>query len=353
LIIGKNNTGKSSLLEAIALLVTKCDLGILYQLLEERGELYKPTAGSKIAGDINLKMFSSFFTDRVVGFNQSNALAIGTLENTLPGKEVSSQNAVFLRFVKYFEEPALQNEEDGAKRKRIVLDEEVANRLGDFNLGLEIRSGMRSVILPLDFDRLFSRYVQRGLGNLENFQFIRTRSIDRDTNGKLWDSIILTDKERHVMDALKIIEPTVERVAFIDDGFKNRSAVIKLTNSASVFPLQSMGDGINRIFTMILALVNAENGFLLIDEFENGLHHSVQEKLWVIVFQLASKLNVQLFATTHSEDCIAGFEYGLTQVKHNIEGKLIRLENRNGKISQVEYSDQELKIALENHIETR
>ena len=65
-----------------------------------------------------------------------------------------------------------------------------------------------------------------------------------------------------------------------------------------------MGDGINRILTIILAMVNCENGYLLIDEFENGLHYSVQEKLWEIIFYLAKRLNIQVFATTHSNDTI-------------------------------------------------
>jgi AAA15 family ATPase/GTPase len=69
-----------------------------------------------------------------------------------------------------------------------------------------------------------------------------------------------------------------------------------------------MGDGMNRILTIILALVNSDNGCLLIDEFENGLHYTVQENLWRIIFHLSKELNIQVFATTHSEDCIKGFQ---------------------------------------------
>lgn len=114
-----------------------------------------------------------------------------------------------------------------------------------------------------------------------------------------------------------------------------------------------MGDGINRILTIILALVNSDNGFLLIDEFENGLHHSIQEKLWEIIFNLANKLNVQIFVTTHSEDCISGFENVLNSPQNTLDGKLIRLDNINGKVKQVEFSKEELKIATDQNIETR
>ena len=114
-----------------------------------------------------------------------------------------------------------------------------------------------------------------------------------------------------------------------------------------------MGDGINRILTIILALVNSDNGFLLIDEFENGLHHTVQEQLWNVIFNLAQKLNVQIFVTTHSEDCISGFENILNSPNNSLDGKLIRLDNDNGTIKQVEFNAKELKIATDQNIETR
>ena len=83
--------------------------------------------------------------------------------------------------------------------------------------------------------------------------------------------------------------------------------MVRLDESNNPLPLRSMGDGINRILTIILAMVNCENGYLLIDEFENGLHYSVQEKLWEIIFYLAERLNIQVFATTHSNDAIEVF----------------------------------------------
>ena len=50
-----------------------------------------------------------------------------------------------------------------------------------------------------------------------------------------------------------------------------------------------------RTFGIALALVNARNGLLLIDEFENGLHYLVQPDLWRLIFQVARRLNVQVF----------------------------------------------------------
>ena len=355
LFTGKNNTGKSTLLEAIALYAAKGDLNFLYQLLKERGENYKQVDADKDATDINVKALSSFFSNRNIGFKQIDSLSVGIIENTLFGEQRSNESFVAIRFVKYFDEVKNEVENDPyppLRRKRVVVENAIEALLPDYRVGLEVRSGSTSYIFPLDSERPF-RILSRTINTPDNFQFIRTKNIDREINGKLWDNITLSEKENYVIDALRIIEPDVERIAFIEESPRERTAVVKLKSNSNVLPLKSMGDGINRILTIILALVNSDNGFLLIDEFENGLHYSVQEKLWKIIFALSKKLNVQVFATTHSEDSIFGFENILNNEETKLEGKLIRLELINGFVRQVEFSAEELKIANAENIETR
>lgn len=355
LFTGKNNTGKSTLLEAVAFYAAKGDLNFLYQLLNERGENYKQNDATKDATEVNIKALSSFFSNRNIGFNQIDSLSVGIIENTLFGEQRSNESFVAIRFVKYFDEVINEVESDlnqSFRRKKVIIENEVNALLADYRIGLEFRSGSSSYIFSLDRERPY-RLLLRPIGTPENYQFIRTKNIDREINGKLWDNITLSEKESYVINALRIIEPDVERIAFIEESPRERTAVVKLKSNSIVLPLKSMGDGINRILTIILALVNSDNGFLLIDEFENGLHYSVQEKLWKIIFTLSQKLNVQVFTTTHSEDCILGFENILNDKETQLEGKLIRLELIKGYVRQVEFNADELKIATAENIETR
>jgi AAA15 family ATPase/GTPase len=186
-------------------------------------------------------------------------------------------------------------------------------------------------------------------------QSIRTQNIYANNVAKMFDNIILTDKESYVIEALRIIEPSIEKIAFIEDEHsRQRNAVVKLSNMTKVLPLKNMGDGINRILSIILALVNAENGFLLIDEFENGLHYRTQKQLWKMIFKLSEIFNIQVFATTHSNDCIFGFANALnSDTNTTVTGKLFRLDNKKGSIKSVEYVADELQLANEQHIETR
>lgn len=353
LITGKNNTGKSTVLEAIAIYATKGELSLIYQLLGERGENFKVTDLNRNPTETNIKTLSSLFSDRVVSFEKKDAITIGNFEDSLFGQQRSSERTISIRFIKYYDE--IQRDTQGSiMRKRTLFDDkEILSDLTNFKVGLEIRVGKDSYVLPLDEERPNRYYTFKGFGFNESMQFIRTRSIDKETNGKLWDNVTLTEKEQFVIDALKIIEPSTERIAFIEENSRERTAVIKLSSQQSVLPLRSMGDGINRILTIILALVNSDNGYLLIDEFENGLHHTVQEQLWKIIFELSQRLNVQVFATTHSEDCIIGFENVLSNQINTSLGKLIRLDNIDGVIKQVEFDANELRIATDYNIEIR
>ena len=354
LIIGKNNTGKSTILEAIAIFESKVNLNLIYQLLSDRGEIFNETVLNKITKELNIKALSSLFTDWNVGFEESDAISIGSFECGISGNVMSPEDSISLRFVKYFEEIQKDNQGGITARKRILIQNTLDQEFANLKEGLEIKVGKSSSIFSFEEDRLnIYRTGSRSQGNGDIVQFLRTRNIDREINGMLFDKIILTEKEQILIDALKIIEPSTERIAFVEESKGKRTAVIKLSNPTRVLPIQSMGDGINRILTIILALLNADNGLLLIDEFENGLHYTVQEQLWNIIFVLSKKLNVQIFVTTHSEDCISGFARILNSQDNVNDGKLIRLENKNGTIRQVEYDANELRIANEQNIETR
>jgi len=334
LITGRNNTGKSTVLEAIAIYASKGDLNYILQLLENRGEYSKQSdSGSSI--EDNLLSFASLFPGRK--FECDKEIAIGD-------KRVFFPDNIRLKFVRYIEE--LQQNEEGVNIvRRKTLPEIKTNDFSNYKIGYKCDLCDSSMF----FHRIESTFAMEHLP----FQFVRATP-DHKENGLLFDKIALTEKEDYVVEALKIIEPQTERIAFKSmEHTAKRYAIIKLSNHAEAIPMGSMGDGINHVLTIILALINAENGFLLIDEFENGLHYTVQEQLWKIIFRLSQKLNVQVFATTHSNDCISGFAKVLNSPGNTDKGKLIRLENVNGEIKPVEYSPEELEVASENSIETR
>ncbi len=189
---------------------------------------------------------------------------------------------------------------------------------------------------------------------------------------RLWEAVALLDDEDKVIKALNIIVGGhVDRITMISGervsfplygriGPERRTTrtlsprvLVRLNGRPnSRVPLKSLGDGALRLFGIALSLANSSDGFLLIDEIENGIHHSIQRDFWSMVLKTAYHNNVQIIATTHSYDCIKGFAQAVTE-NEQTEGILFRLSGRHGVLRPVEYKEKDLMIAAENNIEVR
>ena len=170
-----------------------------------------------------------------------------------------------------------------------------------------------------------------------------------------WDKISLTDNEARAVNALKLIfGDKVERIAVTAEEYKQhgRRVIVKLKDHSDPVPLKSLGDGAIRLFSVALALANSRDGILLIDEAENGIHHSVQPDFWRMVLRMARENNTQVLATTHSWDCVRGFAEAAID-DEDAEGILFRLERDDEDIWEVFYPEERLKIVAEQGIEVR
>ena len=174
---------------------------------------------------------------------------------------------------------------------------------------------------------------------------------------ELWDKVALTDDEDRAVQALNLVlDGKVDRVAVIGDDQPHRPygrrAVVKLRNRDKPVPLRSLGDGATRLFGVALALVGSRNGFLVIDEAENGIHHSVHGAFWRMVLQTAEENDVQVFAATYSFDCVRGFARAAVDSPES-ERVLVRLEREDERTRAVMYSESALETAAEHMIEVR
>ena len=105
-----------------------------------------------------------------------------------------------------------------------------------------------------------------------------------------------------IVEMLRIVEPRLEDLEVLSRLKKNM--IYGDIGLPRLVPISLMGEGLGRLLEISLAIVNVENSILLIDEIENGFHHSVMKKVWQAIAHLARQYNVQVFATTHSWECI-------------------------------------------------
>lgn len=169
----------------------------------------------------------------------------------------------------------------------------------------------------------------------------------------IWDSIGVTEAGDHVLEAISVVLPAVTRLIFTEGTIPGqRVPQVRVAGAPPPTPLRLFGDGVVRMLGIALALASAGDGLLLIDEVENGLHYSVQEDLWRLIFTTARELNVQVFATTHSWDCVEGFQRAAVADKQE-EGYLIRLQRKDDVFRVALYDEELLTTATREDIEVR
>ncbi len=115
-------------------------------------------------------------------------------------------------------------------------------------------------------------------------------------------NIYLNKDEAFLADALKILEPNAKDPVFMDN------VMLVDVGLSQRIPINLMGDGIRKIVSFLTSIYACHGGVVLIDELSNGFHYSVMKRMWDIVIRAAIKNDVQIFATTHDEDSIKGFQ---------------------------------------------
>ncbi len=154
---------------------------------------------------------------------------------------------------------------------------------------------------------------------------------------------------QEVIGLLKEIEPTIEDLRLLDPP----GVLYADTGAAELIPVNLMGGGIMKLLSTALAMLNLQDGFVLIDEVENGLGYLSQRELWDAIFRWAQKLNVQVFASTHSMECIKAFSRLAEAGLFGSDAKLFRIERKGDVFRTVEYGRELLAESLESEWEVR
>ena len=168
---------------------------------------------------------------------------------------------------------------------------------------------------------------------------------------ELFGIVVRKNKKNQIIDILRII----------DDSISDMAAVVSLDQSqlyANVrgqwLPLRLAGDGFDRLLLIIASLIAYPNSILMIDEIDAGFHYSVYDKFWEAVMNVAKEQNCQLIATTHSYECLDSAVSTVKRVGMQDDFCYFRLgKNKNGESVAYRYSADLLSSATDDNLEVR
>lgn len=188
--------------------------------------------------------------------------------------------------------------------------------------------------------------------------FISTETPSTRELAALWDNILRQGGKPDVMSALKIIEPSLVNIEFLTGELVDRNGgntggvLVEFGDPIVRVPLGSLGDGMRRLLVLAIALANSKGGALFIDEIDTGLHYSVLGRMWKLVAEAAAKFDIQVFATTHSADCVRGLEM-FGRVTPEARNDIAILKLVQGHDRAISLTGEEAVDALELGIEVR
>ena len=359
LLVGTNNSGKTSVLEAIQLLCAEGDPSALRQTMTRRGEQF--FGANEDSGHVSqeLDVRHLFFERALEQGSKCVVTSHGDGDDRWISYEVKksiegdfhedSQNLLF--------ENEDENDDLGSLiGERLVVEVAGSSIPTAVRFPLSHKGGLSLRSSPMRFR------VEAGMGPRIReanapVRFLGTESFSPGYLRSQWDDIVLTQQEQFVIKALEILEP-VERIAFLGvdrayyRGTSHGGVLVKISGMDSPVPIGSMGEGMWRLLVLAICVVRSAGGTLLVDEIDTGLHHTVIADMWKLVVTTAKQLDVQIFATTHSLDCVRSLAAVIRNEEIPADSVCIQRVEKETQQS-VRYSDREIVIASERDTEVR
>lgn len=326
LLVGKNNSGKSSVLECLALLTRPLSQSTLFSL-------------NRLRAITTADEWSLFFHN----FDEGTPVLVSG--NMSLGEHVEGRALTIF--------PLAMSDESLSSSKRVplVMDE------------LDERHTERGFVMHVSISKdgiehYYAKKVVNGNGEVE-FEEYGDKQVYSNINSMMvtpsglkelkyvFELVQREKKLDPIVTVLRKIEPSLIELRLGTQGIYCDIGLHRLV------PVNVMGQGFVWLLRALLGMSVAQNGVAVIDEVDNGLHYSAQQILWKAIFEAVEVLNVQIFATTHSEECVRAFGTLEHPLAEQDQLRLYRIEKGDNKHRAVLYDRDILQASLESDWEVR
>jgi AAA15 family ATPase/GTPase len=274
LFVGKNNSGKTSVLEAVFLVI-----GMSNPLL--------PNTINQIRG-LNTR------TSKQLRYLFHN-LSDGNKPSFTAKMSDSSERTLKLE-AKYKQNETSSDNSSTAKPELIGIDLDFRELKGN-----KISPSRRSSLIFSNGDNVINQMIPHDYNEKLHAVFVADKN-DMATLVR-FSEIIKRKEDIPILETLQKFDDNIQGIKTLPDGI-----YFDIKNSEELIPSNIMGDGIRRFLNIVTAASEKKNAFICIDEIENGLHYSAYRLLWRSLLSFSNLNNAQLFITTHNIETLACFK---------------------------------------------
>lgn len=332
LFLGQNNVGKTALLESIFLLVGPTNPELSLRLSGLRGiEQFKNDPediwgwlfyGKKIDTDILLRADLANGTNRSLKIELKERKEIRFETNSKRTIEVNRRSVGTTSTAGEPSELVIDYRDE---HKRRSTSKAFINETG---IGFERG---KSILLPTSI-------------------FISPRGGNNPDNAERYSKLEETGGEAELFPALRVLEPRLTRLAVLVTG--GVPILHCDVGIGRMIPLPLMGEGLGRLLTLLLSITASKGGVVMIDEIETGLHYSAMTKIWTAVAKAARTADVQIFATTHSFECLRAAYDSFSEYSF-YDFQMHRLERKGDQVEAIHYDRDMIQTAINSGLEMR
>ena len=335
ILVGKNNCGKSSILEGIFLLVNPSNPELPLKINSLRDinmvdETFWKIFFNELEYNSSIKLKGYMINPR-----ENRTLKIDS-NSSSSIKSSSEENGVDQTKIDFgYSHSGLSSKLNGLKYE-YQLKKDLNKSYKVFNASvIEEKSGLK-VNYPQDYSEQLNGLI------------ISSNKLPSD-NWNRFDKIQISKKKSSVVKVLQNLEPCL-----VDMSMSSNKIIYCDIGMENLIPMNMLGDGFCRFFSIVLAIYEAKDGIVLIDELENGLHYSSQKLVWEAILAAAEEYKTQVFIATHSYECISALS---SVVEENSSKKdeirLFRIEKTDQIVTAIPYDYEEIKISLDKNWEVR
>ena len=332
LLSGNNNVGKSSVLEAVFLMMDHLSPDSFSRMNGFRG-LNIPTNGVSLWEPL----FYQMNPDNTIRIQAKRGEDTLTLSYAKDDSYIPALNGGIPKNV-------AGSFQSSAKRNYTLRFDFQVEGSADYSEIGHYTASENGMLRELADDDGDKQVMQLSYTSFVNNNFVRTDRAILDRMGK---AEINGEKEKLIHFLNRIDSSISDIVTLSTNGIPQ----LYINTNRKLLPVQFSGDGINKLLYIVLSIMDARDGILLIDEIDTGFHYSMYEDLWKIVSDVSRDYNCQVIATTHSYENIMGAVEGVKDYPEDFS--FYRLGYTRNGIESFRYSYDLLKNALRSDMEVR